>query len=197
MAASIQRLCVFCGSGIGSDPAFVAAAREVGVVLASQQIALVYGGGGAGLMGAIADATLAAGGAAIGVIPHALATAEIAHSGLTEMHVVDTMHERKSKMADLADGFLALPGGLGTLEEIFEILTWAQLEIHDKPCGFLNAAGYYDRLIEFLDQAVTRGLLKPEYRGMILVATDPAEMLAKMRAYQPPPRMRWITRAET
>ncbi len=172
-------------------------AGRLGRRLAEERLTLVYGGGGTGLMGSVADAVLAAGGKAIGVIPHALATAELAHAGLTELRRVDTMHERKSLMAELADGFIAMPGGLGTFEEFFEILTWQQLGIHAKPCGLLNVAGYYDQLIAFLDHSVACGFVKPAYRGMILAGEDPQDLLQQMRRYQPPERMRWITPSQT
>jgi uncharacterized protein (TIGR00730 family) len=192
----ISRICVFCGSNSGVNPAYAEAARAFGALLAREGIALVYGGGNVGLMGAVADGALGQGGEVIGVIPHALALKEVAHAGLTQLHVCDTMHERKAKMADLADGFVALPGGLGTLDEMFEIVTWAQLGIHFKPCGFLNVAGYFDRLFSFLDSAVDEQLVRREHRELILVETDASRMLASMRAYIPPTIEQWVRRDE-
>lgn len=191
-ARPISRLCVFCGSKHGIRPEFAAAARGLGVLLAEEGITLVYGGGRVGLMGVMADAVLEKGGDVIGVIPHALDTKELAHTGLSEMHVVDTMHERKALMADLADGFISLPGGLGTFEESFEIVTWAQLGIHAKPCGLLNVAGYFDKLIEFLDHAVEAQFIKPQHRDLILVDGDQRRLLERMRAFSSPVTEKWI-----
>ncbi len=196
MTQTITRLCVFCGSSHGAKPEYAAAARSFGELLARERIALVYGGGNVGLMGVIADAVLAADGQVIGVIPHGLAVKELAHAGLTELHIVDSMHQRKAMMADRSDGFVALPGGLGTFEEILEIITWAQLGIHRKPCGFLNVAGYYDKLIAFLDHAVEEQLFKPEHRAMILVESESTRMLERMRAYTPTYVEKWIGRGE-
>ena len=173
-------------------PEFTIAARELGALLAEESIALVYGGGCVGLMGVVADAVLEQGGDVIGVIPHALDTKELAHTALTEMHVVETMHERKALMADLADGFIALPGGLGTFDESFEVLAWAQLGIHTKPCGLLNVAGYFDKLIEFLDHAVEEQFIKPQHRDLILVDADQRRLLERMRAYRSPVTEKWI-----
>lgn len=192
-ADSIKRLCVFCGSSSGRNPAYAASATALGKLLAERGIALVYGGGGTGLMGVVADAILTAGGKAIGVIPFALRTKELAHAGLTEMHVVATMHERKSLMADLSDGFVALPGGIGTLDEFCEIFTWLQLGIHHKPCGVLNIEGYFDTFVSFLDHAVKEGFIKPEFRQPLLVSADPAQMLERCNAWIPPETMRWVT----
>ena len=178
----ITRLCVFCGSADGTDPRFMEAASSLGAELARRHITLVYGGASVGLMGAIADAALGAGGKVIGVIPDSLKQKEIAHAGLTELHVVPSMHARKTKMADLSDAFIALPGGLGTLEEFFEIATWAQLKFHARPFGLLNVAGYFDLLLQFLDHAVCSGLLKPKYRALIHVSSTPAELLARFDA---------------
>ena len=166
-------------------------------MLAERGIGLVYGGGGTGLMGVVADAVLEAGGSVIGVIPHALRTKELAHAGVSEMIVVSSMHERKARMAELADGFIALPGGLGTLEEICEITTWLQLGIHRKPCGILNVAGYYDALIAFLERAVEEQFLRREYRDPLIVEREPAAMLERMRAWIPPETMRWVTQSES
>lgn len=194
---AISRLCVFCGSSRGSRPDYAAAAAEFGRTLAAEGITLVYGGGSVGLMGVLADATLAAGGKAIGVIPHSLQIKEVGHTALTELHVVDTMHERKARMADLSDAFVALPGGLGTLEEIFEIITWSILGIHAKPCGFLNVEGYFDSLLRFLDESVAAQFIRPDHANMILVAREPREMLRMVRAYKAPPIEKWIRRDQT
>ncbi len=193
---SISRLCVFCGSASGANGEYAAVARAFGAVLARRGITLVYGGGRVGMMGAIADAALAAGGKVIGVIPRLLARKEIAHDGLTELIQVETMHERKARMADMADGFVAMPGGMMTFEEFFEILTWAQLGIHAKPCGLLNAARYYDPLISLLDHAVEQQFLRPEHRAMVLVADQGEALLEKLRGYTPPAVEKWIGRAE-
>ena len=192
----LSSLSVFCGSSSGANPQYAAAARRLGATLAERDITLVYGGGNVGLMGELADAALAGGGQVIGVIPHGLAVKELAHEGVTKMHVVDTMHDRKALMADLADASLALPGGLGTLEEIFEIITWGQLGIHRKPCGFLNVAGFYDQLIGFLDFVVTQQLIKPEHRATILVDNDHSRMLQRMGEYKPPAFEAWIRKDE-
>jgi uncharacterized protein (TIGR00730 family) len=189
-------LCVFCGSNHGARPEFDAAARDLGATLADEGIALVYGGGRVGLMGVIADAVLGKGGNVIGVIPHALDTKELAHDGLTEMHAVDSMHERKALMADLSDGFIALPGGLGTLDEFFEIATWAQLGIHTKPCGLLNVAGCFDKLIAYLDHTVAEQFVKPQHRELILVDRDHRRLLQRMRAYESPIIEKWIRREQ-
>ena len=193
----MKSLCVYCGSSSGSVPAYTAAARELGQLLAAQQIELIYGGGRVGLMGVLADAVLDAGGRVQGVIPQSLADREVAHLGLTRLHVVDSMHQRKALMAELADGFLALPGGLGTFEELFEIWTWAQLGMHAKPIGLLNVAGYFDRLLQFLDHAVEQQLLKPVHREMLIVSSDPNEMLAGLRQALPVSIPKWIDASQT
>lgn len=193
----LSHLCVFCGSNRGARPEYAAAATEFGRLLAAEGVTLVYGGGSVGLMGVLADAALAAGGRVIGVIPHALQLKEVGHKQLTELHVVDTMHERKALMADLSDAFVALPGGLGTFEEILEIITWGILGIHAKPCGFLNVAGYYDELIRFLDSGVAAGFVRRQHRDMMLVNDDPGRMLAQLRVYEAPPIEKWIRRDET
>ena len=193
----IERLCVFCGSSAGTDPAFLASARGLGALLARQGITLVYGGGHVGLMGALADAVLGAGGRVVGVIPRALWDREIGHGGLTELHIVETMHERKALMASFADAFVALPGGLGTLEEIFEVWTWGQLGIHKKPCGFLDVNGYYASLFAFLDGAVERGLVRPEHRAMAIVDGDCETLLRRLAEYEPPRVAKWIEPDET
>jgi len=176
----IRSLCVFCGSNAGLDPRFANIAHDFGVLLAKENIALVYGGGHVGLMGIVADAVLAGGGKAIGVIPRMLCDREVGHRGLTELHVVESMHERKAMMASLSDAFVALPGGLGTLEEIFEVWTWAQLGIHNKPLGFLDAFGFYAPLLSFLDRAVDAGFIRAQYRRMAIVDKDPAALLRRM-----------------
>lgn len=188
----MKRLCVYCGSNIGVADAYADAARELGTLMAAAGIGLVYGGAKKGLMGVIADAVLGAGGEACGVIPKALGDREIAHPGLTRLHVVDSMHDRKSLMAVLSDGFVAMPGGFGTLEEIIEVLTWGQLQFHSKPCGLLNVDGYYDYLLAFLDHASASGFVKPQHREMLLVAETPAELIDRFERYQPPDEAKWI-----
>jgi uncharacterized protein (TIGR00730 family) len=192
----MRRLCVFCGSSEGNDPAYVQAARALGETLARSGIGLVYGGASVGLMGALADAALVAGGAVTGVMPRALVEKEIAHSGLTDLRVVGSMHERKALMAELADGFVALPGGIGTFEELFEVWTWAQLGHHTKPCALLNVRGFYDGLIAFLDKVVERGFMKDAHRSMLIVAQQPMELLERLEAYEPPAVPKWITPGE-
>ncbi|WP_370950176.1 TIGR00730 family Rossman fold protein [Amycolatopsis sp. cg5] len=187
----MRRICVFCGSSMGNSPEYAAAAAALGTLLASRGIGLVYGGASVGTMGVVADAALAAGGEVIGVIPEALSSVEISHAGLTELHVVADMHERKAKMAALSDGFLALPGGAGTLEELFEIWTWAQLGLHTKPLGLVDVAGYYAPLRTFVDHMVTEGFLRPAHRDFILVDPDPAVLLDAFATYEPPPKPTW------
>ncbi|HKG94614.1 MAG TPA: TIGR00730 family Rossman fold protein [Gemmatimonadaceae bacterium] len=193
----LSRLCVFCGSSAGARPEYAAAARRLGRLLAERGIGLVYGGGGTGIMGELADAALAAGADVVGVIPHALRAREAAHRGLSDLRLVDTMHERKSLMAELADGFVALPGGLGTLEELFEIWTWAQLGVHAKPCALLDVEGYYAPLLAFLDRAVEERFVRAPARAMLLVDPDPAALLDRLAAYEPPAVTRWMGRGET
>jgi uncharacterized protein (TIGR00730 family) len=193
----IRSLCVFCGSNSGNDPAYGSVAREFGALLAKSNVALVYGGGHVGLMGIVADAVLAGGGKVIGVIPRMLWDREVGHRNLTELHIVETMHERKAMMASLADAFVALPGGLGTLEEIFEVWTWAQLGIHRKPLGFLDANGFYAALLTFLDQAVDAGFIRAQYRSMAFVDVDAASLLRRMSEYDPPVVETWITVASS
>ena len=173
-------LCVYCGSREGGEPAYAAAAREVGTLIGRQGWQLVYGGGRAGLMGLVADAALAAGAQVIGVIPASLMERELGHAGLTELHVVETMHERKTLMAERADAFVALPGGIGTFEELFEVWTWRQLGYHDKPLGLLNVAGYYDSLLAFIDQVVDQGFVTTAQRALLATDTDPGALLAKL-----------------
>ena len=193
----MKRICVFAGSSSGARPEYVAAARELGRVLAERRVGVVYGGARVGLMGALANEALAGGAEVTGVIPEALVAKEVAHRGLTELRVVGSMHERKALMADLADGFVALPGGWGTVEEFFEILTWGQLGFHRKPCGLLDAAGYYERLLAFVDHGVDEGFVRREQRAMISVASSPARLLDVMAAYRAPLVEKWIERSET
>jgi uncharacterized protein (TIGR00730 family) len=190
----MKRICVFCGSNPGVRPAYQTAAQAMGNLLAQRQIGLVYGGGNVGLMGTIADTVLAAGGQVIGVIPEALLANEVAHAGLTELHVVSSMHQRKALMADLSDGFIALPGGWGTFEELCEVLTWSQLGLHQKPCGLLNVEGYYDALITLFDHAVEEAFLRPAHRSLALEAPDPEQLLELMATYQPPQVDKWIAK---
>ena len=192
----MRSLTVFCGANTGSDPIYTEVARQMGHLLASEGIALVYGGGKVGLMGVIADAVLEKGGKVIGVIPHFLAHKEVEHLGVSEMHYSETMHERKIKMFELSDGAIAMPGGFGTLDELFELCTWAQLGHHEKPLAILNVNGFYDALLQFLDRAVSEAFLKTENRGIILDATQPAEVLKKMRNYQPVHVPKWIRKEE-
>jgi uncharacterized protein (TIGR00730 family) len=175
-------ICVFCGSASGRAPTYTAAARELGQLLAKRGIGLVYGGGNVGLMGELADAVLDAGGRAIGVIPQQLVDREIAHGGLTELHVVDTMHQRKTMMAERSDAFLALPGGIGTFEELFEVWTWRQLGYHDKPLGLLNVAGYYDALLGFLEHGKAHGFMASAQTDLLQVDTDPLALLERLGA---------------
>jgi uncharacterized protein (TIGR00730 family) len=182
----IRRLCVFCGASPGRNPAHAAFAREVGADLARRGIGVVYGGSRVGLMGALADGALSAGAEVIGVIPRGLVDREVAHGGLTELRVVETLHERKAVMASLADGFVALPGGLGTLEELAEAMSWAQLELHDKPCGVLDPTGYFDPLVGFLDRAVEEGFLDAANRGLLVVARDLDDLLARFESHRAP-----------
>lgn len=192
----MKRICVFCGSSAGTRPAYTAGAHAMGEALVERGIGLVYGGGNVGLMGVLADAVLAAGGAAVGVIPGALMAREVGHQGLSELHVVETMHQRKAKMADLADGFIAMPGGLGTFEELFEVLTWSQLGIHPKPCALLDVEGFYRPLRALLDHATDEGFIRPEHREMVLVDADPRRLLERMAEFTPRPAPAWITPEE-
>jgi uncharacterized protein (TIGR00730 family) len=182
----MKRLCVFCGSAAGRRPVYAAAARALATTLVDRGLGLVYGGGSVGLMGILADAVLAAGGEVIGVLPRGLARRELAHHGLSELHVVGSMHERKALMAELADGFVGLPGGLGTLEEVLEILTWAQLGIHRKPVGLVDVEGYWAGLLALLRHAVGEGFIRPEYAGLLLVEPTPSALLDRFAAWQPP-----------
>jgi len=190
----MKRICVFCGSSAGSRPEYRACAEQLGAELTRRNIGLVYGGGNVGLMGAIADAVLAAGGEAIGVIPEHLMTREIGHRQLTKLHIVRSMHERKAMMADLSDAFIALPGGFGTLEEFFEVLTWSQLGLHLKPCGIVNVLGYYTPLLSMLDHAVGERFLKPQNRALVLARETPAELLQALAEWSPVHVEKWLDR---
>jgi uncharacterized protein (TIGR00730 family) len=192
----VRSVCVFCGSKPGTEPAYGRVARALGRTLARERITLVYGGGRVGLMGVLADAVLQAGGEAIGVIPKALVEREISHTGLPDLRVVGSMHERKAAMSELSEGFVALPGGTGTLEEFFEVLTWAQLGEHRKPCALLNIDGYYDPLLAVFDHMVAKGFLTEEHRSMVLVETEPESLLETLARYRPPEVPKWIEREE-
>jgi uncharacterized protein (TIGR00730 family) len=188
----MRNICVFCGSNSGVRPEYAIAARALGTALVERGLGLVYGGGRVGLMGVIADQVLASGGEVIGVIPADLDRKEVAHRGVTTLQVVGSMHERKAKMAKLADGFIALPGGFGTFEEFCEVLTWAQLGFQHKPCAVLNVNGYYDALLALFDQAVAEGFVRPEHRRLVLAGTDPNELLDQLESYHPPTIDKWI-----
>ncbi|VAX36733.1 Lysine decarboxylase family [hydrothermal vent metagenome] len=190
-------ICVFAGSSSGLRDEYTLVAQQLGEEMAKRNYGLVYGGAKIGLMGEVATAILAKGGKAIGVIPEFLASKEVSHDQLTKLHVVSTMHERKQKMSELADGFVALPGGLGTLEEMAEILTWAQLGVHSKPCGLLNVCGYYDALITFLDHAISEQFMKPKDRNLILAEKTPALLFDQMAAYQPVEHKKWVDSSQT
>lgn len=186
MATRIQRLCVYCGSSAGHDPVYSEAARELGLAIAQRGMSLVYGGGHVGLMGIVADAALAAGAKVTGVIPTALMDSEVGHTQLTELRVVKDMHERKALMAELADGFVALPGGIGTLEELFEVMTWLQLGYHRKPVGLLNTQGFYDDLLRMLNKQRDTGFLKPAHHALLITEADTAALLDRMMAFDMP-----------
>ena len=187
----MKRVCVNCGSSPGFDPCYMIMARRLGQALADRKYELVYGGADVGLMGEVADTVMKAGGVVRGVIPASFAD-KVSHQGLTELRVVGSMHERKKMMFDLSDAFIALPGGYGTLEEIAEVLTWAQLGLHSKPCGLINVEGYFDPLLSFLDNAVAKGFTKQQHRQMLLVALDPVELLDKMASYEAPVVEKWV-----
>lgn len=193
----LERICVYCASSPGTNAAITAATEQLGELFVAEGIALVYGGGTVGLMGLIADTVMNAGGRASGVIPTHLFPKEIAHPGLTQLFEVGSMHERKMKMFELADAFIALPGGFGTLEEVAEVTTWAQLGMHQKPIGLLNVDGYYDPLLALFDRGVDDGLLRPHNRALLCTADSPAGMLAALRAYEPGPRPKWLEPDET
>jgi uncharacterized protein (TIGR00730 family) len=194
--STLKRICVFCGSSVGSRPQHAVAARELGRTLAERGLGIVFGGGKVGLMGVLADTALAAGGEAIGVIPEALVAREIGHNGLTKLHVVHSMHQRKTLMADLADAFIALPGGYGTFEEFFEAVTWTQLGIHTKPCGLLNVDGYYDALLALLDRAVTDGFIQKKNRRLVIDAPDVPTLLQRLADFRPAAAELGIGKAE-
>jgi uncharacterized protein (TIGR00730 family) len=191
-----NRICVFCGSSSGADESYAEAARRLGLALVERGIGLVYGGGRVGLMGKIADSVLRAGGEVIGVMPRALVEREISHQGLTRLHVVGSMHERKALMSELSSGFVALPGGAGTLEEFFEVLTWAQLGIHRKPCGLLDVAGYWSHLLTHFDHMVDRGFMRPEHRALVLRAEDPDALLDRLANFEPPGAVKWASEGD-
>jgi uncharacterized protein (TIGR00730 family) len=191
----VDRLCVFSGSSPGAHPDYVLAAEELGRTLSAQGVGLVYGGASVGLMGAVADAVLDAGGDAVGVIPRALVDREIAHPGLSDLRIVDSMHERKALMAELSDGFIALPGGMGTLEELFEVYTWTQLGLHSKPLGLLDVRSYYAKLVAFLDHAVAERFVSVEHREMLVVERRAEALLEAFRRWRPPVRTKWIDRS--
>ncbi len=191
---SFRRLCVFCGSSVGDVPAYLEAARDLGRRLATRGVGVVYGGAKVGLMGALADAALEAGGEVYGVIPEKLRGLEVAHEGLTELFVVDSMHARKATMATLSDGFIALPGGFGTLEEVFEVTTWTQLNYHEKPIGMLDVNGYYAGLQAFVEHAVRVGFVRPIHRELMLFDDDPDQLLARMASVEIPKLPKWIGR---
>ena len=193
----MRRICVFCASNSGKRPEYRAVTEDLGRELARRKIGIVYGGGKVGLMGALADAVLAAGGEAVGVIPEHLMAREIGHTGLTKLHVVRSMHDRKALMADLSDAFIALPGGFGTLEEFFEVVTWAQLGLHAKPCGILNVLGYYSQLLAMLDHAVQERLLRPENRDLVLARDSVPELLQALQQWRPVHVEKWLDRETT
>jgi uncharacterized protein (TIGR00730 family) len=188
----VRSLCVFCGSSAGQRPAYAAAARELGGLLAARGIRLIYGGGRVGLMGELADAALRAGGEVVGVIPEGLMRREVGHPGLTSLHIVASMHERKALMADLADGFVALPGGFGTLEEFFEIVTWAQLGIHAKPCGLLDVEDFFQPLLALVEHAMEEGFIRPIHRALVLREQEPAPLLDAMSRFVPVEVEQWL-----
>jgi len=196
LGVELRNVCVYCGSSAGRDPAYVEAAGALGRALVARGLGLVYGGASVGVMGAVADAVLDLGGRAVGVIPEALMRKEIAHGGLTELVVTSSMHERKTRMAELSDAFVALPGGIGTLEEIFEAWTWGQLGLHAKPFGFLNVAGYWDGLVSFLDHAVRERFVREPHRAMLVVSEDPEELLDRFAAWRAPEVPKWIRKGD-
>lgn len=193
----MKAVCVYCGSSPGRSDAYAGAARALGQALVQRGLGLVYGGASIGLMGVVADTVLQLGGTAVGVIPQALARKEVAHAGLTELHVTQSMHERKTLMAERSDGFIALPGGIGTFEELFEIWTWAQLGMHAKPVGLLNVAGYYDALITFLDHATHERFMKPAQRALLIVERDPVVLLERFAAHRATVARQWLAAGET
>ena len=193
----MRRVCVFCGSKVGHGSLYREAAVTLGKILVARGIGLVYGGGSVGLMGVIADAVLAAGGEVIGVIPEMLATKELLHSGVKDMHRMHSMHARKAKMAELADAFIALPGGFGTFEELLEMITWSQLGIHRKPVGLMNVAGYYDPLIQFVNHAIEQGFIKSKHRQLIVIADEPETLIDLILRHKPPEEPKWASPEES
>ena len=188
----MENICVYCGSNMGRSAVYREAAHALGVEIARRGYRLVYGGAQVGLMGVLADAALDAGGEVIGVMPESLVRKEIAHSRLTRLEVTTSMHGRKTRMAELADGFVAMPGGAGTLEELFEVWTWGQLQFHNKPCGILNVSGYFDRLLEFLRHMVDEAFVRPAHVEMFLIETEPSALLDRFRTYQAPDVQKWL-----
>ncbi|MCG8637651.1 MAG: TIGR00730 family Rossman fold protein [Desulfobacterales bacterium] len=193
----MKHVCVYCGSSDGKKPEYKEAARTLGRAMLDKGIGLVYGGAQIGIMGEIADTVMEGGGEVIGIMPKSLADREIFHTGLTRLEIVDSMHERKAMMADFSDGFIALPGGLGTIEEIFEVLTWAQLGFHQKPCALLNALGYYDNLSAFLNHTVIEGFVNTASRSMLITESDPVTLLERFEEYEAPVVNKWIDRDGT
>ncbi len=194
---AIKQVCVFCGSKTGTRPVYREAAESLGRAMVARELGLVYGGGSVGLMGVLADAVLGAGGSVVGVIPERLATTELLHAGVRTMHVTTSMHARKSRMDELADAFIAMPGGFGTFEELLEMITWSQLGIHRKPVGLLNVAGYFDRLIQFFDHAIAEGFIRPKHRQLFVIASDPAELLDLLARHRPPVEPKFVSLAES
>lgn len=193
----MKRICVFCGANTGKRDQYSTAAKDLAEELVSREIEIVYGGGRIGLMGVLAERAIELGGRVIGVIPESLATKEVAHDSISELIVVGSMHERKAKMAELSDGFISLPGGIGTIEETFEMLTWSQLGFHNKPCGIINVEGFYNKLIEFLNHTSEEKFFMDIYRRMLIVETDPSALLEKFEQYKPPQVKHWIAEDET
>jgi uncharacterized protein (TIGR00730 family) len=194
---SLRRICVFCGSNSGARPEYAEATRRLGATLAQRGLTVVYGGGKVGLMGLLANTVLAEGGKVIGVIPEGLVVREVAHAGLTDLRVVVSMHERKALMASLADAFIAMPGGFGTLEEFHEVVTWAQLGIHAKPCGLLNVEGYFDHLLALLDRGVVDRFIRPEHRALVVDDRDPEALLTRLASFVSPSLEKWLDRDES
>ncbi len=192
--SAVRRVAVYCGSNPGTRPAYGDAARRLGAELGARRLGLVYGGGNVGLMGILADAALGAGAEVVGVIPRAMVERELAHQGLTELRVVGSMHERKALMAELADAFVALPGGLGTLDELFEVWTWAQLGLHARPIGLLDVEGFFQPLVAHLDRAVAEGFVRPQHRAMVMIEREAAPLLDRFAAYRPPRVGKWLDR---
>ena len=192
----MKRLCVYCGSSRGALDSYQTSAIALGKILLKNKVELVYGGASVGIMGVVADTVLEGGGSVTGIIPQSLVDKEVAHPSLSNLIVVNSMHERKAQMAELADGFIALPGGFGTLEELFEVLTWAQLGFHQKPCGILNVSGYFDGLVQFLDHSVNQGFVKGFHRDMLMVSERPEDLIEKLHSYKPVNTEKWIDREQ-